>query len=61
MPVTRGDLTGPGQVTGQGPHFLLLTSQRVIYCFIITLSLNAATLLENYQIPILKSILMIAI
>ena len=40
-----------------GPHFLLLTSQTVINCFIIILSLSAARLLENHQIPILKSIL----
>ena len=43
---------------GKGLHFLLLTSQRVFNCFIITLfSLNASSLLENHQIPILKYIL----
>ena len=40
-----------------GPHFLLLTSQTVINCFIIILSLSTASLLENHQLPILKSIL----
>ena len=57
---TPGDLTWPdrertllGQVSEsqiKGIHFLLLTSQRVINCFIISL-------FENHQILISKSIL----
>ena len=46
--VTRCDLDQGQQA--KGPHFLLLFSQRVF-------NLTAASLLENYQIPMLMSIL----
>jgi hypothetical protein len=43
--------TGHRESQIKGPHFLPLASQRVIICFFYI----AARLLENHQIPTLKS------